>query len=115
MSDLSRGVAYPLFQRVQWEMAMKGWTATRLRRDSGVARSTIAKWATQPRPPLASTVILVADALGIDRETAIRLAGILGDTLSAPVAEAPEISDDERRAVLRRSGPAGSSEQQRTA
>src|ERR1035441_3666217 len=70
MSDMPRGIAYPLYERVKREMALQGWTATRMRRESGIARGTQAKWRTQARPPLASTVVAVADALGLDRETA---------------------------------------------
>ncbi len=98
MSDMPRGVAYPLYEQVRREMALKGWTATRLRKESGVARSTLAKWATQPRPPLASTVVSVADALGIGREAALRLAGVL-DASPPPVI--PEMSLGDRQEVLR--------------
>ena len=94
MSDMPRGIAYPLYERVKREMALQGWTATRMRRESGIARSTLAKWETQSRPPLASTVVAVADALGLDRETALQLAGIL------PPASDLAMPDDERRSAF---------------
>ena len=92
MSEMPRGIAYPLYERVKREMALQGWTATRLRKESGIARSTLNKWETQPRVPLAGTVLAVADALRIDRESALRLAGIL--------PALPEMSQEDRRSVL---------------
>jgi transcriptional regulator with XRE-family HTH domain len=99
MSDAVRGIAYPLFVRVERERALRGWSATRLHKETGVSRSTIGKWATQPQPPLASTVNAVADALGIERAEALRLAGILTDP---PAAGA--ISDDELAGLERSLG-----------
>lgn len=71
-----QGIAYPLYQRVQREMALRGWTATYLESVSGVRRSTLDNLKRQVRPPQARTVNALADCLGIDREEALRLAGI---------------------------------------
>lgn len=111
MSDIPRGIAYPLYARVKREMALQGWTATRLRKESGIARSTLAKWEKQPRPPLASTVISVADALGLDRLTTLRLAGILND---AP-PEVPDMTIGQRREVLGHPERVHASEERRRA
>ena len=65
MADAQRGIAYPLYQRVNRELALRGWTHVELQRKSGVARSTISKWATGQQPPMPARVNAVADALGI--------------------------------------------------
>jgi len=83
MSDAKRGIALPLHRRVKQEIALLGWTNTELHARSGVSRSTVEKWATQQQPPQPRTVNAVADALGIPRAEALRLAGILTD---APLA-----------------------------
>jgi transcriptional regulator with XRE-family HTH domain len=79
MPDAARGIAYLLYQRVNRELALRGWTHVELQRKSGVARSTISNWATGQQPPTPARVNAVADALGIDRAEALRLAGILTD------------------------------------
>lgn len=79
MADQQRGVAYGLFERVNNERAEQGWTWMRLQERSGVARSTIYSWAKIQTPPQPATVNPVADALGIPRIEALRLAGILQD------------------------------------
>ena len=103
MSDTARGIAYRFYERVELERAIRGWSSSRLHAETGVSRSTIAKWRTQPNPPLPGTVNAVADKLGIGREEALRLAGVLSDArerLAAP-PELPDLSDDERREVIR--------------
>jgi transcriptional regulator with XRE-family HTH domain len=103
MPDAVRGIAYPLYQRVERERALRGWSATRLRNETGVSRSTIAKWATQQQPPQPGTVNAVADALGIDRAEALRLAGIL--TAATPLADVGiMLSDDDLDATERQLG-----------
>ena len=83
MTDDLCGIARPLYDRVERERALKGWSSTRLHAETGVSRSTIGKWRTQKHPPLPGTVNAVADALGIPREEALRLAGILTDTAAS--------------------------------
>ncbi|GIH76174.1 hypothetical protein Plo01_26030 [Planobispora longispora] len=94
-----QGPAHPLFEAVQRALATKGWTVSELWRRSGVARSTITQWATQPRPPQSATVIAVADALGIAHEEALRLAGILESEPQPSSAGRPDV-EDERLAAL---------------
>jgi transcriptional regulator with XRE-family HTH domain len=93
MPDAPRGIAYPLYQRVNRELALRGWTHVELQRKSGVARSTVAKWATGQQPPMPDRVNAVADALGIDRAEALRLAGILTEIPARP--HRPLFSDEE--------------------
>jgi transcriptional regulator with XRE-family HTH domain len=103
MPDAVRGIAYPLYQRVERERALRGWSATRLRNETGVSRSTVAKWATQQQPPQPGTVNAVADALGIDRAEALRLAGILTDA-PAPVPAGTQLTRDDLDRMERRLG-----------
>jgi transcriptional regulator with XRE-family HTH domain len=72
-----RGVAFPLYERVERERVLRGWSSTQMEDKTGVARQTVGKWRTNPMTPQPGTVNAVADALGIDREEALRLAGIL--------------------------------------
>jgi transcriptional regulator with XRE-family HTH domain len=77
MTSGQRGVAYPLWERVEEERVLRGWSATQLAHKAEVARSTIHRWQTQPVPPQPGSVNAVADVLGIDRMEALQLAGIL--------------------------------------
>ena len=53
-----------------------GWSVARLSRESGIAKSSIFKWiADGPGAITIQSVYLIADALGEDRETALRAAG----------------------------------------
>jgi transcriptional regulator with XRE-family HTH domain len=79
MPDAVRGIAFALYQRVERERALRGLSSIALAESSGVARSTIAKWAIQQNTPQPEKVNAVADVLGIPREEALRLAGILTD------------------------------------
>lgn len=60
----------------------------RLERETGVRRSTVAKWKTSPRTPQAATVNTVARVLGIDTTEALRLAGVIPP--DEPAAEEPK-------------------------
>jgi transcriptional regulator with XRE-family HTH domain len=62
----------------------------RLERETGVRRSTVAKWKTSPRTPQAATVNAVARVLGIDLTEALRLAGVIPP--EGPAAE--EVKDE---------------------
>jgi transcriptional regulator with XRE-family HTH domain len=104
MPDTVRGIAYPLFLRVERERSLRGWSATRLHNETGVSRSTIAKWATQQQPPQPGTVNAVADALGIERAEALRLAGILTDAPSANPLTEDELDALERELGVDLSG-----------
>ena len=60
--------------------AVKGWSIAELGTRSGVARSTVYGWRDNPGRPQAKSVNAVADVLGIPRDRALRLAGIIGTT-----------------------------------
>ena len=70
-----RGVAYDFWLRVRNEQAARGWTDVELQERSGIPRGTVDRLAKGKRPPLARVVNSLADALGIDRTEAYRLAG----------------------------------------
>lgn len=80
-----------LYDLVEELRTRRGWTKVQLSRIAGVHRSTIENWKIQPKPPQASTVVEIADALYIDRDQALRLAGITGPTRRPPeTAREPE-------------------------
>lgn len=94
--------AHAWYRAVMEATALKGWTKAELSERSGVSRSTIDNWAKNPRPPQARSVAAVADALGIDRAEAVRLAGIV----DPPAAEPPSrISARLRREIHRELSP----------
>jgi transcriptional regulator with XRE-family HTH domain len=74
-----RSPARPWFDLVMEQIAIKGWSVTELARRSGVGRPTIYRWRDGTETPQARPVGLVADALGIPRPQAVRLAGIITD------------------------------------
>jgi hypothetical protein len=79
----------------------KNW----LHNKTGVARSTVDAWAIQPRPPQARTVLAVAEALGMDRTDALRLAGVLADLtvdINDEAVALTELDTDVLLAELRR-------------
>lgn len=77
MNNYGSPPALPLWQRIENIRLREGWTRTQVAIHAGVARTTLDSWRRQPRPPLAPTIRDVADRLGIDRDEALRLAGIL--------------------------------------
>lgn len=90
--------ARPLYERVIREVSLRGWTKTELSERSGVARTTIDNWSTNRRKPQPKAVNAVADVLGIDREEAHVLAGIV--TPEHPDALLRNITETIRRAGL---------------
>jgi transcriptional regulator with XRE-family HTH domain len=97
--------ALPLYRRITAELRAKGMTKTQLHQRSGVARSTIEDWKTQPRPPLPSTVNAIADALAIDRTEAQRLAGLIPGchpVRDGETVDLSQVSSDELLAEIRR-------------
>lgn len=84
--------ARPLWDRIQAVCAVRGWSTVRLERETGVSRTTIAKWKTQPRTPQAATVNTVARVLDIEQVEALRLAGILAP--GTPEPEQTSVDDD---------------------
>lgn len=97
--------ARQFYELVEATLNKQGKTKSWLAQRSKVNRNTINNWATQPRTPQAGNVLAVADALGIEHERALRLAGLRTeepsvDNSAPTVAEA---SDEELLAeVLRR-------------
>lgn len=90
---------------VMAELAKQGHTRNWLHRRSGVARNTIDRWATQPHPPQAGTVLAVAKALGLDHAWALRLAGVPGAEAVAEAATPAPLggaATDDLLAELRR-------------
>lgn len=80
----SDGPAAPLYWRVEQERARLGWSATDLAQRSGVDRGTVHRMRTGRRAPLPVTVAALAQALSIDREEALRLAGLLNEDQLTP-------------------------------
>lgn len=76
MTEQQSPPALPFYERVEQIRLDQGWTRVKLAHVANVSRGTIDSWKTQPRPPLAPTVVAVAERLGIDRDEALRLAGI---------------------------------------
>lgn len=75
--------AKPWYDTVIATIAVRGWTKAELSDRSGVARTTIDNWERNPRKPQAKSVNAVADAVGIPREQALRLAGIIAEAAEA--------------------------------
>jgi hypothetical protein len=89
MSD-ERPPARPWFDLVMERIAVRGWGIAELSRHAKVGRPTIYGWRDSANGKLqADPVNRVADALGIPRERALRLAGII--TTRTP--EPPPIPD----------------------
>jgi len=83
------------FELITETVAVKGWSIAELSARSGIARSTIYGWRDNQGKPQAKAVNPVADALGIDRARALRLAGVI-PAVATPKTEAPtpeEIED----------------------
>lgn len=103
-----RAPAAPFHDAVTRKLAELGKTKTWLHQHSGVARTTINKWAHQQTPPHPKAVMPVADALGIPRTEALRLAGVLADvTVEIDGAALPlaEVDTDLLLAEIRRRIP----------
>jgi transcriptional regulator with XRE-family HTH domain len=90
--DETSAPARPLFDRIESIRANAGMTKTRLAEITGLPRATIDRWQDQPRPPLPESVMKVADALGINRDEALRLAGIL-DGVPPPMDRDAAVAD----------------------
>lgn len=73
---MGEGVAYALWRRLEDERIRRGITKTELAELSGKPRTTYNDLATNVRRPMPRIVHAYADALGIDREEAERLAGL---------------------------------------
>lgn len=87
MSDRAAPPARPWYEAIIKTIALRGWSKTTLSERSGISRSTIDNWQRNPRRPQASAVNAVADSLGIPRERAHELAGIMPS--GSPVERGP--------------------------
>ncbi|MFD1940571.1 helix-turn-helix domain-containing protein [Nonomuraea mangrovi] len=86
MSESGLPPARRLWERVESERNNRGWTTVELQERSGVDRSTVSRLKTSKRSPLPETVNKLADTLGIPRQEALALAGLVG----APNVRSPE-------------------------
>jgi transcriptional regulator with XRE-family HTH domain len=98
MSD-QRPPARPWYDLIIETIAVKGWSKAQLADRAGISRPTVDNWRTNPRAPQARSVNAVADVLGISRERALRLAGVIPDPEPEPLVD-PEVA-----AILRRRYP----------
>ncbi|MEU4410679.1 GIY-YIG nuclease family protein [Streptosporangium sp. NPDC023963] len=85
--------AAPLHALVLKTLSEQGRSQNWLHKRTGVSRNTIASWKAQPRPPQAGTVLTIADALGLDRGEALRLAGVMSDTKAAIEGTTVDLSE----------------------
>lgn len=97
MDQTGSAPARPLWERIQIALAGKGWSASRLERESGVPRQTVARWKLKPGRPQAGSVKQVAEALDLNLEEALRLAGILTPDTDARVRELEAALDAQRQ------------------
>lgn len=92
-----RGVAYEFWRRVEAERADRGWTKSELADRTGIPISTLNRLRDSTRAPYARTVNTLADTLGIKRDEAARLAGIVPGDDEPPNQRAdavPNLDDD---------------------
>lgn len=96
--------ARPFFELVEATLNRQGKTKAWLAQRSKVNRNTINNWGTQPRPPQAANVLAVADALGIEHDRALRLAGLRTDLprVEEGTPTLADASDEDLLAELRR-------------
>jgi transcriptional regulator with XRE-family HTH domain len=85
--------ARPLLDLVEATLKRQGRTKTWLASRSGVSRATINNWAHQPRTPQSSSVLAIANVLGIDQEHALRLAGLLNEATATRTDTIPDLSE----------------------
>ncbi|WP_433793965.1 helix-turn-helix domain-containing protein [Actinoplanes sp. CA-252034] len=113
MGDRPRGVAWAFWRHVKDAQADVPLTDTELQRLSGIARTTIDRLETGKRPPQARVVHALADALHIDRDQALREAGLKPgadgenaepasdlDSIYKLVENEPSYTEDQRNALL---------------
>ena len=88
-----RGVAYPLYRRVVNEMLTKGLSQQDLHRDTGLAVSTFLNLQHGRRRPFPRTVFALADWLGIPRDEAAELAGLVPPEVAQPATRSAPVRD----------------------
>jgi transcriptional regulator with XRE-family HTH domain len=74
-------------RRAEVERTRLGMTKMALCAKASISRVTYDRLATQPMLPLARTVTSLADALGMDKDEALTLAGLIDAPTPAQVAE----------------------------
>ena len=89
--------ARPWFDLVTERIAVRGWSVVELTRHARVSRPTVYGWRDNPGKPQAAPVNAVADALGIPRERALRLAGIIASEPGPEPLVEPEVAEALRR------------------
>ena len=96
--------ARPFWLRMERERKRLGWTKSKLASAVGASRATLDRLETQPNRPLASTVTRIAELLGIDRDEALQLAGLLeaADVPTAPthIPSVQQLQDAEIEELL---------------
>lgn len=81
-----QGVAHRLWVRIEQLRVAKGLAQSALVAQSGISASTINRLKTSTRAPQPRIVYALADAVGLDRDEAVRLAGILPPNLDPDVS-----------------------------
>jgi DNA-binding XRE family transcriptional regulator len=90
------GVAYPFAVHLERQRLLGGLSKTDLAAKAGISRTTLDNIGFTSVPPQQRTVLALADAVGMDREEAAQMAGLLApevDDASAPVRQAILDSD----------------------
>lgn len=83
----------PLYDHVVELLARQGRTKSWLAQRAGVSRVTLENWSKQPKPPQSATVLAVADALGMDHDEALRLAGLIPGGTTIPGGAPTELHE----------------------
>lgn len=106
MSSREQGVAYRFWLRLEQARYDQQMSKHQLHEKTGVARSTIDNLKTSARPPAARIVHALADAVGLDRTDAARLAGLLparldpGVSVRDAIAASADYTPDQKQALL---------------
>ncbi|WP_433520120.1 hypothetical protein ACQP2T_64015 (plasmid) [Nonomuraea sp. CA-143628] len=80
-------VAAAFYRRAEIERARLGMTKMALCEKATIGRVTYDRLATQVNVPLAKTITRLADVLGIDKDEALNLAGLIDAPTPAQIAE----------------------------
>lgn len=98
----TRAPARDWYDLVVQTIALKNTTKAQVAERAGVSRATIDRWGKgASRPAQAASVNAVADVLGIPREQALRLAGIIASTAEAGRVPPFELREGTREAIRR--------------
>jgi transcriptional regulator with XRE-family HTH domain len=79
----------PLWLAAERKRVAEGWTKGELVQRAGIGRVTYDRLESQSNPPIGRTVKKVADAIGMDYEDALRLAGHGTEEVGTTAAAAP--------------------------